>query len=984
MSNIPVRTLNDGNKIPVVGLGTWKANSVDVYKAVKHAINLGYRHFDCAYSHKNEREIGKAITHKIADGVVTRNDLFITNKLWNTFHEPELVEPTVRMQLKTMNLKYFDLYLMQSPVGWKNSKQLVPLDQYGDIEYSGVDFLDTWQAMEELIGKGLVRSIGVANFSPSNLKRLITNCRIPPANNQIECNLYLSNSDTLFFCLECHIAVTAYSPLGCPDRPWAQPQDTKMLDDPELVQIAQMYKKTPAQIVLKYLVQCGLIVIPKSINYARIRENINIFDFYLSQNATDTLSRLSGKKLYQIPEDILNQFYNPDKAEQTSFNFLNTDYSYTEGEENEEKIETDATEETLTFISEEMITSEQLEHENEKSEVSYSTSENKEENSNPFLGLFSNSSLQLTTKSKLSYEEDLNEMEKNEEIATENNMPKFNKKWSESDLEGVEFGQKLKYHTDDTDDEHSIMEVEREMITPSTPDKTKIDIKPEPCENNEKIEPELPKQYHLCEKHGETIGQQLDKYLTAIKQQGKYEQLNKEKLFKNIDTYVQDSIFEIPEKYKSSEEIKKIKHPKIYKESFAFTDPEYFEQLKKIEQSQKYEKIKKPEVHEPNKFKETEKYFNKSKIPTAFTQLHSPEIYEQIKKQKLPEKHVEFENYVQPTDNEVSDNYEYSEIFTETKEQYQPEKYEETNTYKIDEKYKEPNNYEQSDIQQVQNDQLEIDDDTEENKIFKKYETPKQPQQFLIPETEKYQPERFNHFIKYQQPEYQISEQYDQFIEQEQEKYKQRNEYKPEVEDEEIPTIKTPSPVKVIRISDQVTEIEPDTTEEPYDQGYETPWQTDEYWHKYPGNNPKYGNKFGNKNMRYPPRYPQFFHQPQVAPRCIPVYRSIPINDYSSTIIDSYDTKFEQRYKNYRDADICHPRKYKIQNKKETEKFPEEDDQFIEFDIVKRSKRSLENDDEEMALESIRTTRSREMPQQIFSIEVIVENPNQSGSVEYY
>lgn len=158
-------------------------------QAVKDAIDIGYRHFDCAYVYCNEKEVGEAITAKIEEGVVTREDLFITSKLWNTFHSTHLVEPMIQETLKNLNLDYVDLYLMHYPMGYQEGDSLFPLVDGKPIP-SNVDYLDTWKGMEEVYEKGLAKNIGISNFNSVQIERLLDNCNVKPVTNQVSYFVY--------------------------------------------------------------------------------------------------------------------------------------------------------------------------------------------------------------------------------------------------------------------------------------------------------------------------------------------------------------------------------------------------------------------------------------------------------------------------------------------------------------------------------------------------------------------------------------------------------------------------------------------------------------------------------------------------------------------------------------------------------------------------------------------------------------------------
>ncbi|KAK9752681.1 Aldo/keto reductase family [Popillia japonica] len=292
--------LNSGYDIPIIGLGTWQGpvgKEREVGEAVKTAIDLGYRHFDCAYCYQNESIIGDAIAEKIKEGKVKREDLFITSKVWNTFHDPAHVLPAIQKTLKDLKLDYLDLYLMHWPHAYKYSMEINPIDPDTGLVALDLktDYLDTWRAMEGLVTKGLTKSIGVSNFNSKQLNRLVSNCNIIPAVNQIECHPYLTQEGLRKLCKSLGIAITAYSPLGSPERPWAKPGDPDVINDPKISLIAEKYNKSPGQILLRYQVQLGNSAIPKSSNPARLKQNIEIFDFKLTQEDMDYISTFNRK-----------------------------------------------------------------------------------------------------------------------------------------------------------------------------------------------------------------------------------------------------------------------------------------------------------------------------------------------------------------------------------------------------------------------------------------------------------------------------------------------------------------------------------------------------------------------------------------------------------------------------------------------------------------------------------------------------------------
>jgi aldehyde reductase len=289
MVKVPLIKLNNGLSMPALGLGTWQGppgKEAEVGQAVKDAIDVGYRHFDCAHVYGNEKIIGEAIQDKIKEGAVKREELFIVSKVWNTFHRPDLVEPALKETLKNLKLEYLDLYLVHWPHAFKEGSNLHPIDsKTGLFIPSDVDYIDTWKAMEQVNKKGLTKSIGISNFNSKQIERLLKSAEIVPVTNQIECHPYLNQAKLRKFCSDRGITVTSYSPLGSPSRPWQKPGDPDVINDPKIRQIGNKYGKSPAQILLRYNVQLGNSVIPKSSNKERLLQNLSIFDFEL--NADD-------------------------------------------------------------------------------------------------------------------------------------------------------------------------------------------------------------------------------------------------------------------------------------------------------------------------------------------------------------------------------------------------------------------------------------------------------------------------------------------------------------------------------------------------------------------------------------------------------------------------------------------------------------------------------------------------------------------------
>nr|XP_034827626.1 aldo-keto reductase AKR2E4-like [Maniola hyperantus] len=287
----PCIELNDGNKMPIVALGTGRGTASEnaplneVRQAVYWAIEAGYRHIDTAAIYFDETEVGQGIKDAIDNNLVTREQLFVTTKLWSDKHRQQQVVPALKDSLQKLGLDYVDLYLIHFPVAVKE-----------DFSFDDVDYLETWRGMEEARALGLTRSIGVSNFNASQVDRIITNSRVWPAVNQVEVNPTLTQEALVTHCQELGVAVMAFSPFGfvvSRKRPDAPPPRA---DDPVLVQMANKYRKSVGQIVLRYLIDRGLIPIPKSVNKKRLAENIDLFDFSLTKEEIQLINRFNKNK----------------------------------------------------------------------------------------------------------------------------------------------------------------------------------------------------------------------------------------------------------------------------------------------------------------------------------------------------------------------------------------------------------------------------------------------------------------------------------------------------------------------------------------------------------------------------------------------------------------------------------------------------------------------------------------------------------------
>ncbi|OWR54929.1 aldo-keto reductase 2E [Danaus plexippus plexippus] len=284
----PCVELNNGVFMPVVALGTGRGTASEsapldeVRQSVYWAIEAGYRHVDTAAIYGDEQQVGEGVAQAIANGLVTREEMFITTKLWNNRHRRDQVVPALKESLSKLGLDYVDLYLIHFPIAE---------DDEGSV--LNTDYLETWKGMEDAKDLGLARSIGVSNFNASQISRLVSNSRIWPVVNEVEVNPSLTQEPLVKHCQSLGIVVMAYSPFGflvSRNRPDAPPP---RVDDPALVQMARKYNKTTGQIVLRYLIERGLVPIPKSTNQKRLAQNIDLFDFSLTKEEIALISRFN-------------------------------------------------------------------------------------------------------------------------------------------------------------------------------------------------------------------------------------------------------------------------------------------------------------------------------------------------------------------------------------------------------------------------------------------------------------------------------------------------------------------------------------------------------------------------------------------------------------------------------------------------------------------------------------------------------------------
>ena len=273
--------LNNGLKMPLLGLGTWKSQPGEVKASVYEAIRVGYRHIDAAWVYKNQDEVGEGIAQAISEGIVKREDLWVTSKLWNHCHAKADVEPHLRETLDQLKLDYLDLYLIHWPVTGIEGEVLTP------------PYNETWAEMESILEKGLAKTIGVSNMTVKKLEAMKSFAKVWPAVNQVEMHPFLRQDALLEYCKSVGTHITAYSPLGSPDsESFIGHNGSSLLQHPTVLKIAEETGKSPGQVLIRWALQHGSSVIPKSVTPSRIQSNFEVSDWELSSEHYTALATL--------------------------------------------------------------------------------------------------------------------------------------------------------------------------------------------------------------------------------------------------------------------------------------------------------------------------------------------------------------------------------------------------------------------------------------------------------------------------------------------------------------------------------------------------------------------------------------------------------------------------------------------------------------------------------------------------------------------
>lgn len=286
LKRLPLK--HGSGQIPALGFGTLIPDPATTLTAARDALEVGFRHFDCAERYRNEREVGEALQAGMAAREIKREDIFVTTKLWNSNHRPERVPAAFEASLERLRLEYLDLYLIHTPFAFQPGDEQDPRDQDGNVIYDdGVTLLDTWRAMEALVDRGRCRAIGLSDITLDKLRPVYESARIKPAVVQVESHPYLPETELLVFCRKEEIVFLAFAPLGHGLKPG-------LLEDPVISAIATRVGKTPAQVLLAWAIQRGTAVLTTSKTPARVRESFDIA--LLPEDALQEINRIQTRQ----------------------------------------------------------------------------------------------------------------------------------------------------------------------------------------------------------------------------------------------------------------------------------------------------------------------------------------------------------------------------------------------------------------------------------------------------------------------------------------------------------------------------------------------------------------------------------------------------------------------------------------------------------------------------------------------------------------
>ncbi|KAA0032173.1 D-galacturonate reductase-like [Cucumis melo var. makuwa] len=292
MGVVPMVTLSNGQLMPVIGMGTMSMVGPEATKlAVVEAVRAGYRHFDTSYSYGSEKALGEGIREAVGLGLIeSRDEVFITTKLACGFADPSLVLEGIKASLRNLGMEYVDMYLIHIPLKLNPQVRKVPVAKE---DISQIDLKGVWDKMEFCQNLGLTKAIGVSNFSPKRLQQLLSFAKIPPLLNQVEMSPLWHQDKLREFCKANDIHVTAYSPLGAVGTHWGH---NKVVDSDVITQIANAKGKTSAQIALRWVYEQGVSIVAKSFDKERMRKNIDIFDWSLSEDESAKIGQLPQYK----------------------------------------------------------------------------------------------------------------------------------------------------------------------------------------------------------------------------------------------------------------------------------------------------------------------------------------------------------------------------------------------------------------------------------------------------------------------------------------------------------------------------------------------------------------------------------------------------------------------------------------------------------------------------------------------------------------